>query len=291
MDLIKEVSMYCPICDKEIERYGKRKDDLKILGWTFCPKHGWIKEDVDGGQIREEKTAGFSEKASEKHIEQGEPLEVSDLKTPSEIKKQEKLYISEEEQLKTDLSSETRPKITGLSTRRINVLKRLPTIGVIISIIFGIILVAFFLGSLLLKSSADKNPEMKSSKVIFPAETSAKQFQSQVSVLPEDESSQIKTEAPLKEIKDKPLPPSIPSKTVFTVQVGSFEDASYAEALKKELNKKGYKVYITTLKLKGNEKLYKVCIGRFSSREKADLLSAKIKNKEGLQTFVTSGAV
>ena len=283
--------MYCPICDKQIERYGRRKEDLKILGWTFCPKHGWIKEDVDEGQMREGKTAGLSEEASEKHIEQGGPLEGIDLKTPSEIKKPEALCIPEEEQLGTDLSSETGAKITDLSTRRINVLRRLPTIGVIISIIFGIILIAFLLSSLLWKSSADKNPEMKSSKVIFPAETSAKQFQSQASVLPEEESSQIKTEALPKEIKDKSLRPSMVSKTVFTVQVGAFEGASYAEALKKELNKKGYKVYITTLKLKGNEKLYKVCIGRFSSREKADLLSTKIKKKEGLQTFVTSGAV
>jgi len=283
--------MYCPICDKQIERYGRRKDDLKILGWTFCPKHGWIKEDVDEGQMREEKIAGFSEEASEKHIEQEGPLEVSDFKTPSEIKKPEALCIPEEDQLKTDLSSETGVKITDLSTRRINVLRRLPTIGVIISIIFGIILVAFFLGSLLWKSSADKNYEMKSSKVIFPAETSAKQFQSQASVLPEEELSQNKTEDPPKEIKGKSLRPLIPSKAVFTVQVGAFEDASYAEALKKELNKKGYKVYITTLELKGNEKLYKVCIGRFSSREKAEVLSTKIRKKEGLQTFVTLGIV
>jgi cell division septation protein DedD len=281
----KEVSMYCPICDKQIERYGKRKDDLKILGWTFCPKHGWIKEDVDEGQVREEKTAGFSEEVPEKHIEQGKPSEISDFKTPSEIKKAEALCIPEEEQLETDLSSETGVKITDLSTRRINVLRRLPPIAVIISIIFGIILVVFLLSCLLWKSSADKNLEIKSSKVIFPAETSAKQFQSQASVLPEKALSQSRTEEPHKEIKEKSLQPSVPSKAVFTVQVGAFEDASYAEVLKKELNKKGYKVYITTLELKGNEKLYKVCIGRFSSREKADLLSTKIKKREGLQNF------
>jgi cell division septation protein DedD len=287
----KEVVMYCPICDKQIERYGRRKDDLKILGWTFCPKHGWIKEDIEEGQVREEKTEGFPEEVSEKHIEQGTPLEASDFKTPSEINKPEALCIPEEEQLETDLSSETGGKITDLSTRRINVLRKLPPVAVIISIIFGIIVVVFLISCLLWKSSADKNLEMKSSKVIFPAETSAKQFQSQTSVLPEKASSQSRTEDPPKEIKEKSLQTSVPSKTIFTVQVGAFEGASYAEALKKELNKKGYKVYITTLELKGNEKLYKVCIGRFSSREKADLLSTKIKKREGLQTFVTLGMV
>jgi cell division septation protein DedD len=285
--MIEKVSMYCPICDKQIEKYGRRKNDPKILGWTFCPKHGWIKEAVDEGEMGAEKTVGFTEEASKKHIEQEKPSEEKDFSAPSEIKNPEASHIPEEEQLSTDLSGETEVKIADLSTRKINVL-RLPLIVVIISIIFGSILLIFFLNFFFWKSSTDKNLEMKSSKVIVPAETSDEQFQSQASVLPEKVSSQSKT-AEIQ--KEKSLRPSISSKAVFTVQVGAFEDASYAEALKKELNKKGYKVYITTLELKGNEKLHKVCIGRFSSREKAEVLSTKIKKKEGLQTFVTFGIV
>jgi septal ring-binding cell division protein DamX len=288
--MIEKVSMYCPICDKQIEKYGRRKNDPKILGWTFCPKHGWIKEGVDEGEMREEKTAESAEEASKKHTEQEKPSEEKNFRTPSEIKKPEASSIPEEEQLRTDLPDETETKITDLSTMKINFFGLTP-IAVIISIIFVTILLVFLFNFLFWKSSANKNLEMKSYKVIVSAETSDKQFQSQASVLPEEESSQSKTEDPPKEIKDKSLRPLIPSKTVFTVQVGAFEDASYAEALKKELNKKGYKVYITTLELKGNEKLHKVCIGRFSSREKAEVLSTKIKKKEGLQTFVTFGIV
>ena len=285
--MIEKVSMYCPICDKQIEKYGRRKNDPKILGWTFCPKHGWIKEAVDEGEMGSEKTVEFTEEASKKHIEQEKPSEEKDFKAPSEIKNPEASHMPEEEQLSKDLSGETEIKIADLSTRKINVL-RLPLIAVIISIIFGTILLVFLLNFFFWKSSTDKNLEMKSSKVIVPAETSDEQFQSQASVLPEKVSSQSKTAEIQKEIS---LRPSISSKAVFTVQVGAFEDASYAEALKKELNKKGYKVYITTLELKGNEKLHKVCIGKFSSREKAEVLSTKIKKKEGLQTFVTFGIV
>jgi cell division septation protein DedD len=285
--MIEKVNMYCPICDKQIEKYGRRKNDPKILGWTFCPKHGWIKEAVDETEMGAEKTAGFTEEASKKHIEQEKPPEEKDFRAPSEIKNPEASHIPEEEQLSTDLSGEAEVKIADLSKRKINVL-RLPLIAVIISIIFGTILLVFLLNFFSWENSTDKNLEMKSSEVIVPAGTSDERFQSQASVLPEKVSSQSKTAEIQKEIS---LRPSISSKAVFTVQVGAFEDASYAEGLKKELNKKGYKVYITTLELKGNEKLYKVCIGRFSSREKAEVLSTKIKKKEGLQTFVTSGIV
>ncbi len=285
--MIEKVNMYCPICDKQIEKYGRRKNDPKIVGWTFCPKHGWIKEAVDEGEMGSEKTVEFTEEASKKHIEQEKPSEEKDVRAPSEIKNPEASHIPEEEQLSTDLSGETEIKIADLSTRKINVL-RPPLIAVIISIIFGTILLVFLLNFFFWKSSTDKNLEMKSSKVIVSAETSDKQFQSQASVLPEKVLSQSKTAEIQKEIS---LRPSISSKAVFTVQVGAFEDASYAETLKKELNKKGYKVYITTLELKGNEKLHKVSIGRFSSREKAEVLSTKIKKKEGLRTFVTFGIV
>jgi cell division septation protein DedD len=73
-----------------------------------------------------------------------------------------------------------------------------------------------------------------------------------------------------------------PSKDVFTVQVGAFKEASYAKALATRLYEKGYAVYVTY-----DEMLFKVCIGKFSDREKADSLSEKIKKTEGLQTVVT----
>ena len=78
-----------------------------------------------------------------------------------------------------------------------------------------------------------------------------------------------------------------PSEAVFTVQVGVFRNLSYAKSLKSMLNKKGYNAYVITSKSKKEEKLYKVWIGNFRDRKKAENLSEKIKKTEGLQAFVT----
>jgi cell division septation protein DedD len=76
------------------------------------------------------------------------------------------------------------------------------------------------------------------------------------------------------------------SKPVFTVQVGAFENVSYAKSLKTLLKKKGYHASIIPAKKKG--KLYRVCIEKFSDREKAKALCEKIKETEGYQAFVTT---
>jgi len=90
-----------------------------------------------------------------------------------------------------------------------------------------------------------------------------------------------------KETKEEPLQPRKPSEAIFAVQVGSFRNASYAKALATKLYEKGYKAYITHSVTKEDERLYKVCIGKFSDKEKAKSLSKKIQKTEGLETFVT----
>lgn len=74
---------------------------------------------------------------------------------------------------------------------------------------------------------------------------------------------------------------------IFTVQVGSFSNASRAEALREKLKEKGYNSYITISKLKMDKKPYKIFIGKFKSREKAENLRKKIKKIEVPETFVT----
>ncbi|MBI5187764.1 MAG: SPOR domain-containing protein [Nitrospirae bacterium] len=78
-----------------------------------------------------------------------------------------------------------------------------------------------------------------------------------------------------------------PKTKKYTVQVSAFQNASDAERLKKKLDKKGYKTYITTSETKKHEKLYKVRTGEFKSRKEAEILSIKIRKTEGLQAFVT----
>jgi cell division septation protein DedD len=73
----------------------------------------------------------------------------------------------------------------------------------------------------------------------------------------------------------------------YTVQAGAFKHVPEADALKTKLDKKGYKTYVMPSKTKKHQKLYKVMIGEFVTRKEADVLSAKIRETEGLKTFVT----
>lgn len=91
--------------------------------------------------------------------------------------------------------------------------------------------------------------------------------------------------------KESPQPQTSsekPSGVIFTVQAGAFRNASYAKAFETRLKEKGYSAYMTLSESKEGEKLYKVYIGKFTEREEAKTLSEKIRNSEGIQTFVTS---
>ncbi len=90
---------------------------------------------------------------------------------------------------------------------------------------------------------------------------------------------------------DENLEPRKTSKTSkakkYTLQAGAFKNASEANALKSKLQKKGYKISVTTTKSKNHEKLYKVLVGEFNIRKEAELLAVKMKKSEGLHPFVT----
>ena len=77
------------------------------------------------------------------------------------------------------------------------------------------------------------------------------------------------------------------TKITYTVQAGAFKSSHEAGILKERLAKKGYTAYIIQSETKKHETLYKVMIGKFTTREQAEVLSLKIKKAEGLQTFVT----
>ena len=121
----------------------------------------------------------------------------------------------------------------------------------------------------IVKEKEEKNTVQKGKPATRPE--SAKQLSSRARVLPK---------------KLSPPQPFTPSKPVFTVQVGAFENISYAQSLKTALDKKGYHAYIIPTKKKG--KLYKVCIEKLSDRKKAKALCEKIKKIEDYQAFVTN---
>jgi cell division septation protein DedD len=53
------------------------------------------------------------------------------------------------------------------------------------------------------------------------------------------------------------------------------------------LHEKGYDASIITSKSKNGVTLFRVCIGQFKDRKKAEDIAKKIKDKESMQAFVT----
>ncbi len=87
--------------------------------------------------------------------------------------------------------------------------------------------------------------------------------------------------------QDKQQSPKTAATRKYTVQVGAFKNPEEADALKTKMSKKGYKVFVTPTKTKKQDILHKVMVGEYKTRKEAEVLSVKLKNSEGLRTFVT----
>lgn len=221
-------------------------------GWALCPVHGWIK------------------------------------------------YKSHEEQEREDIFSKINLKTLFLAQQakeKIGFIRNKSTIIIfIISAIFVTGLLVFILGFFDLKGLLHESLEIKPLKVPVQKDEPIKETRSQVPIPPEKAQSQVSVSpkaVPLnektdgkKETKEKSIQPQKPSEPIFTVQAGAFRNAFHAKSLKTMLTKKGYDAYINTSRSKKGEVLYKVWIGQFSDRKKAETLAAKIKNAESIQAFV-----
>ena len=311
MNKATDRTMYCTICNKQIEKYGKRKEDFKKSGWVFCPKHGWIKEGIHDKEMVSEQPVRFSiEEVIEKHGEQEKSLDRKESEILRESEKPEISAMQEEEQLETDLFIEREIKTADLPIGERNIVRNKSiSIGIIISAIFVTVLASLIVGYFAWKSSLNKSLEIKSLRTFVQNERLTKQVQSQASPPPQESVLAEKAPGEVKSQTSTPLQEAVPqsekaettekakiklsqsqkpSQAIFTVQVGAFTDVSYAKSLKKRLDKKGYHTSITSSKSKKEGRLYKVWTGKFSNRETAETLSAKITKTEGLQTFVTS---
>lgn len=75
---------------------------------------------------------------------------------------------------------------------------------------------------------------------------------------------------------------------LYTVQIGAFKSTEEAKQLKTRFEKKGYKSFVSVVKDKKGNKIYKVKTGEFSDKKDADVLALKLKKTEGLHTYVTT---
>jgi cell division septation protein DedD len=98
---------------------------------------------------------------------------------------------------------------------------------------------------------------------------------------------EMKTAQQTQTAQEKQNTQNTPMHRKYSVQIGAFRNSADAKALKEKYDKKGYKTFVMITKTKKNDKLCKVLVGEYATKEEAELLSIKLKKLEGLKTFVT----
>ena len=82
----------------------------------------------------------------------------------------------------------------------------------------------------------------------------------------------------------------LPSQTMksggFTVQVSSFRDIKYADALAGKLRGKGYPAFVKPAQLPNGKTWYRVYIGKYPDRDSAQLYALDVQMKEAINTMV-----
>lgn len=299
-------SMYCTICNKQIEKYGRRKGDSKKPGWVFCPKHGWIQDGVYDKKTEPEKPIELTiEEVLEEHEEGEKHLEQEWSEISPETETSEELSIPEEGQESAFLD-EGEKRVADLAAKVVK--NRSTFIEIIVSVILFIIVISL-LGFFVWKGSSKKLPETESLQALVHDEKlAAAQAQpkvsdsSQGSVSSEKSTDEVTDRIPSSHQEDlsghgqttsgeenikRPVQPQQPLAAAYTVQVGAFTNITHARSLKKELYKKGYPAYISPSNSNGQDRLYKVSVGKFSNRKKAEFLSDKLTETQSNHTFVT----
>jgi DNA-binding response OmpR family regulator len=80
--------------------------------------------------------------------------------------------------------------------------------------------------------------------------------------------------------------PTAVTQTIYSVQVGAFENKANAVSFKERLLKKGYEAYIRAVKRNNRKTLHKVLVGEFDTISEAMKQSRIIRQKEAISSFV-----
>ncbi|MDX1765110.1 MAG: SPOR domain-containing protein, partial [bacterium] len=75
--------------------------------------------------------------------------------------------------------------------------------------------------------------------------------------------------------------------TLYTVQVGAFEEAEGAAKLAKKLATKGYPSYTMVKSIPEKGVWHRVRVGKYESRSEAQHIASLLENREELTTFIT----
>lgn len=180
--------------------------------------------------------------------------------------------------------------------KKVSLKEKSPTLligrGLIIIAILITSSLSFMLGYFVGKVTTKENPAIKQLQESMrdnTIQTLEAQSQQQVRSQASDSSpgSELQTTESRKEATQESQQAQKQTNIIYTVQVGAFKDSSDADALAERLENKGYKTYMAISESKKEGGLYRVWIGKFSTRKEAEIQSMKIKKAEGLQAFVT----
>jgi cell division protein FtsN len=106
--------------------------------------------------------------------------------------------------------------------------------------------------------------------------------------VPQKKDSGMSTQGNKRVADEKPLSEQdMKTSGILTVQVGAFANFLNAETFAITLHKKGYRAYIVYPPSERDKMIYKVCVGQFTDKKKAKILSEQIKRTEQLETFIT----
>jgi cell division septation protein DedD len=78
---------------------------------------------------------------------------------------------------------------------------------------------------------------------------------------------------------------TVSKKKIYAVQVGAFKNPDDANDLKSKFDKKGYTSDLVIAN-GNNKKIFKILIGKFTSKDAAEKFSNKIKHTENIKAFV-----
>lgn len=77
------------------------------------------------------------------------------------------------------------------------------------------------------------------------------------------------------------------TKEVYTVQIGAYKELRWAKNRQNEMQKKGYNAEIHPVSNEEGKTIFKLTIGRFSTREEALSLMKTLKEKENIDCWIT----
>lgn len=84
-----------------------------------------------------------------------------------------------------------------------------------------------------------------------------------------------------------PAPSSVPSASVWTVQVGAYKTRRQADDTRQHLAASGLDAYVASVAAKSGQARFRVRVGTYPSREEAAAAAERIRAERSLTTFVT----